>query len=143
MRLGTSIAVLVLVSSGCGGGVADGTFVLPEDEAEQYDTAYIAEVHPEGTAEDGEYLVLRNRHDIVRADLGGWAIEDADGNRIRIPFSRQIDPGDELVVRTGRGEDTEDEIHAGLDGDILDDDGDVLVLMDSAGKEVARFPYGD
>lgn len=116
--------------------------MLPDREAEQYETAYIAEVVPEGTAADGEHVVLRNRHEIVRADLGGWAIEDADGNRIRIPFSRQIDPGDELTVYTRSGEDTDDAIHAGLEGDILGDDGDTLVLLDAAGKEVARFEYG-
>ena len=134
---------LVLALGACSGGAEDGRYTLPQSEAEQYETAYIAEVVPAGTAEDGEHLVLHNRHEIVRADLGGWAIEDADGNRLRIPFSRQIDPGERLTVRTGRGEDGDDVIHAGLEGDILGDDGDTLVLLDAAGKEVARFSYGD
>lgn len=140
MRRLAVIATALLV--GCGGGAPDGHFVLPDREAEQYATAYIAEVVPEGTAADGEHLVIHNRHEIVRADLGGWAIEDDDGNRIRIPFSRQIDTGDRLTVYTGSGEDTDDAIHAGLEGDILDDDGETLVLLDSSGKEVARFEYG-
>lgn len=134
------LAVAVLVAA-CGGGPDDGRFALPGDEAEQYETAYIAEVVPAGTAADGEHLVLRNRHEIVRADLGGWALEDADGNRLRIPFSRQIDPGEDLTVYTGSGEDTDDAIYGGLAGDVLGDEADTLVLLDAAGSEVARFSY--
>lgn len=133
------VAAVVLV--GCGGG-GDGRYVLPAGEAERYETAYIAEVVPAGTAADGEHLVVHNRHEIVRADLGGWAIEDTEGNRLRIPFSRQIDPGDELTVYTGTGEDGDDAIYAGLEGDVLGDDGDTVVLLDAAGSEVARFEYG-
>lgn len=33
-------------------------------------------------------------------------------------------------------------VFACLDEEVLDDDGDVLVLEDSAGEEVARFAYG-
>lgn len=138
-----AVALFALLVAGCGGGGEDGVFTLPGGEAERYETAYIAEVVPAGTAADGEHLVLHNRHEIVRADLGGWAIEDAEGNRLRIPFSRQIDPGDELTVYTGTGEDTDDAIYAGLEGDVLGDDGDTVVLLDAAGSEVARFTYGD
>lgn len=135
-----TVALAAVVLSACSAG--NGTYTLPDDEAERYDTAYIAAVAPQGTAQDGEHLVLRNRHEIVRADLGGWWIEDADGERIPIPFSRQIDPGEDLRVHTGTGEDGDDAIHAGLTGDVLDDDGDVLILRDAAGTEVARFAYG-
>lgn len=83
-----------------------------------------------------------SRHEIVRADLGMWSVVDADGNRLRIPPSVQIDPGGELGVYSSCRKNTNDAIFVCLDSEVLDDDGDVLVLLDAGGREFARFAYG-
>lgn len=143
----TSTALLAaLLLGGCSGSAADG-FSLPDSEAEQYPTAYLARVDPAPEGDDlvkggGEFVVIEQNADI-RVDMGGWYVEDADGNRLNLGIGRQIDPGAELRVYSSCGESTEEAVFACVDSEVLDDDGDVLTLRDSAGGEVARFAYGD
>ncbi|MGH3441959.1 MAG: lamin tail domain-containing protein [Nitriliruptorales bacterium] len=134
-----------MLAGSCGSPGTPGTHTLPADEAAQYLTAYIAVVVADPPGDDlepggGEHVVVRNNWD-HRADLGGWAIEDRDGNRLPIPFSVQIDPDAELRFFTGNGEDTDADFFAGLDHEVLDDDGDTLRLLDSSDKEVAAMTY--
>ncbi len=138
---------VALAAVGCGGSSPAGTYELPAEQAEQYDTAYLAAVVAATDGDDleegaGEHVVVANNWD-HRTDMGGWWIEDADGNRLPLGIGRQIDPNAELRVHTSCGEDTDEAVFACLDVEVLDDDGDVLRLLDSAGSEVARFAYGD
>lgn len=139
-------AALLLFAVGCT-GQPTGPYELPSEEASEYATAYLAVVvaDPEGDGLErgaGEHVVLRNNWD-HRADLGGWSVEDADGNRMNLGIGRQLDPDAELRVHTSCGEDTDEAVFACLDTEMLDDDGDVLRLLDAAGSEVARFAYGN
>ncbi|MBS3940500.1 MAG: lamin tail domain-containing protein [Actinobacteria bacterium] len=137
---------VAVIAVGCGGG-ADGIYVLPDDQVQQYDTAYLAEVvaaPEEGDDLDegaGEHVVIRNNWD-HRTDMGGWYIETDDGVRLPLGIGRQIDPDAELRVHSSCGENTDEAVFVCLDDEALDDDGGVLVLRDSAGAEVARFAYG-
>ena len=150
MRKGwTWSSAVVLVLTGCGAGnspSAGGAFTLPANEVDQHDTAYIAEVVADPDGDDladgsGEYVVVHNNWDL-RADLGGWSIEDADGNELDLGVGRQLVSGARLRVYSSCGEDTDEAVHNCLDEPVLDDSGDVLVLRDSGGNEVMRFPYG-
>lgn len=139
-------AVAVLAAGCSNGASTPATYELPSSEAEQYATAYIASVVADAPGDDlepgaGEHVVVVNNWDL-RADLGGWRVEDADGNRLPLGTGRQIEPGGELSVHTSCGEDTETEVFACLDTAVLDDDGDVVRLLDSSGAEVMRFAYG-
>lgn len=151
MNRWSRVAGLVLtlsLLSGCGGGddpPPEGTFELPESEAEGYDTAYIAAVVADPPGDDltrgaGEHVVIRNNASI-RIDMGGWWI-DAGGERLPLGIGRQIDVGTELRVHVGPGETGDDAVFVGLDEPVLDDDGGTVVLRDAAGSEVARFRYG-
>jgi len=115
--------------------------------AEQYSTAYLSRVEPAREGDDlaegsGEYVLIEQNADI-RVDMGGWYIEDADGNRLNLGIGRQIDGAAELRVYSSCGESTDDEVFDCSDVEVLDDEGDVLTRRDSAGAEVAVFGYGD
>lgn len=145
-RRWAALPVLTGLLLGCGSAAGgDGTFVLPDAEVEQHDTAYLAEVvaDPEAAGADGEQVVIRNNWD-HRTDMGGWYVETDDGVRLPLGIGRQIDPDAELRVHTACGEDTDEAVFVCLDrDDVLPDGGGVLVLRDSAGGEVATFAYGD
>ena len=131
--------------SGCSSG--EDPFTLPESEAEQYPTAYLSRVGPAPQGDDlveggGEYVVVEQNSDI-RIDMGGWYIEDADGNTLPLGIGRQIDVGSELRVYSSCGESSDAAVFACVGTEVLDDAGDTLTLRDSAGGEVAVFPYGD
>lgn len=126
---------------------AEDPFSLPASEAGQYPTAYMSRVEPAPEGDDfaeggGEFVVIEQNADI-RVDMGGWYVEDADGNRLDLGIGRQIDPGAKLRVYSSCGESTDEAVFACSEVEVLDDQGDVLTLRDSAGGEVAVLPYGD
>lgn len=133
-----AVAVALVAVGGCGG--ASVVHELPEVEAAGYATAYISQVV--AADPDGEHVVISTNWD-QRTDMGGWALQDADGNRLPLGIGRQLDPGATLQVYSGCGTDGDTAVYACLDDDVLDDDGDTIRLLDSAGGEVASFPYGD
>lgn len=140
-----AVAALVVVVAGC--SAESDPLALPEEQAEQYPTAYISQVEPAPEGDDlaegaGEFVVIEQNADI-RVDMGGWYIDDADGNRLNLGIGRQIDVGAELRVHSSCGESNDAAVFACAGAEVLDDSGDVLVLRDSAGGEVARFAYGD
>lgn len=138
-------AVLLTVLVGC--GADEDPFTLPAEQAEEYATAYLARVEPAPEGDDlaegaGEYVLIANNADI-RVDMGGWYVEDAEGNRLNLGIGRQIDVGKELKVHSSCGESTDEAVFACVESEVLDDTGDILTLRDSAGGEVAVFAYGD
>lgn len=148
-----TVVLAAVVLAGCGNGADPPDPVrreLPAARVSEYGTAYISAVVPAGTDTRPEHLVVSNRHDTLRADLGGWAVVDGDGNRIPIPPSTQLEAGRRLIVYPGSGPagpspaGTPDvaTITGGLEGDVLDDGGEVVRLLDAGGNEVARFDYG-
>lgn len=133
-----------LLLAGCAAG--DDALRLPEAEAQQYPTAYMSRVEPSPEGDDlaegaGEFVVIEQNAEI-RVDMGGWYIEDADDNRLNLGIGRQIDPGAQLRVYSSCGESTDEAVFACAGVEVLDDEGDVLTLRDSAGGEVAEFAYG-
>lgn len=141
------LAVVLVVAVACGDdgpATEPGTYVLPGSQAEQYDTAYIAEVVADPPGDDlaegaGEHVVIANNA-TIRIDMGGWWL-DVDGERLPLGIGRQIDVGTTLRVHPGPGETDDDAVFVGLDEEVLDDDGATVVLLDAAGTEVARFEY--
>jgi hypothetical protein len=148
MRVSATAVVIGVCLGGFSACAADtDPFTVPESEAEQYSTAYLSRVVPAPEGDDlaeggGEFVVIEQNADI-RVDMGGWYIEDSDGNRLSLGIGRQIDPGAELRVHSSCGESTEAAVYACAETEVLDDEGDVLTLRDSAGGDVATFAYGD
>lgn len=130
----------------CGdAGAPAGTYELSCSEADGYPTAYVETVVADPEGDDlaegaGEHVVIANNA-TIRIDMGGWWL-DVDGERLPLGIGRQIDVGTKLRVHPGPGETTEEAVFVGLDQEVLDDDGGVVVLRDAAGSEVATFRYG-
>lgn len=143
----SSLALVALLSVACSDDstpTADGTYVLPSDEAEGYPTAYIAQVVADPPGDDlaegaGEHVVIANNA-TIRIDMGGWFLE-VDGERLPLGIGRQIDVGTELRVHPGPGTTGDDAVFVGLEDEVLDDDGGEVLLLDAAGSEVAAFRY--
>ena len=140
----------MLLAAACGGTAAPTpsptSFTVSAAQADEYQTAYIAEVvaPPEGgdlTEGAGEHVVLRNNADI-RIDMGGWTVKAEDGLQLPVGIGRQIDVGAELRVHTSCGEDSEDAVFACLGDEALNDEAGLVMLLDAAGTEVARLEYG-
>lgn len=159
--IGLLLATVVMVACGSaepGTGAASGpsvsspptapaTFAIDPGEVDRYDTAYIAAVvadpaGPDVVAGAGEHVVLASNFEL-ETDLGGWAITDDDGNRLALPPSTKLPTGQRLRVYVASGTDSDEAVYAGLGGEVLEDDGDTLVLRDAGGNEVARLTYGD
>lgn len=146
-RRRTAIAVgAVFALAACGdAGAPAGTYELSCSEADGYPTAYVETVVADPEGDDlaegaGEHVVIANNA-TIRIDMGGWWL-DVDGERLPLGIGRQIDVGTKLRVHPGPGETTEEAVFVGLDQEVLDDDGGVVVLRDAAGSEVATFRYG-
>ena len=137
----------VLALTACGDdGAPDGTYRLPASEADEYPTAYVDTVVADPDGDDlaeggGEHVVIANNA-TIRIDMGGWWL-DVGGERLPLGIGRQIDVGTELRVHPGRGETNDEAVFVGLDEEVLDDDGGVVMLRDAAGSEVATFRYGN
>jgi hypothetical protein len=140
----TMVAVLT-ASCGSDGPSAGGTFELPAEDAAEHPSAYIAVVVADPPGDDlaegaGEHVVIRNNA-TIRTDMGGWWV-DANGQRLPLGIGRQIDVGAELRLHPGPGETSDEAVFVGLDEEVLDDEGGVVVLRDALGGEVMRFRYG-
>jgi hypothetical protein len=107
----------------------------------------IREIHadaagvPESANLDDEYVVLGNEGDET-LDLGGAAVDFDDGQRYELPDGTVLEPGATLTVRTGVGDDTDDELHAGFRAPVLNNEGDTVRVRNSAGDVIAIKAYG-
>lgn len=106
----------------------------------------IADIAHDGPGADVEYntsehVVLRNGGDDP-VDVGGWSLTDLADHRITIPDGHTIDPGGELLVHTGPGDDSATAHHAGRTQAIWNNSGgDTAVLRDRAGTVIDEFSY--
>jgi hypothetical protein len=137
-----SLVLSLFLVTGCGGPSV--VYDLDVEAVDQLPSAYIATVVADPEGDDlapgaCELVVLRNTLDI-RNDLGGWWVEDADGNRLQVGIGTQIDPGERLRVHTACGEDAAEAVFNCLETEVLGDDGDVLVLRGHRGAQVRLRP---
>ncbi len=90
---------------------------------------------------DSEYVLLRN-DGTGTADVGGWSLEDEAEHVITIPSGYLIQPGGELRVYTGPGDDTAHRYFAGRGQAIWNNSGgDTATLTDASGKFVDSYSY--
>lgn len=107
----------------------------------------IREIHadaagvPESEHLDDEYVVLANEGDDP-LDLGGAVVDFDDGQRFALPGDTLLEPDATLTVRTGVGDDTDDELYAGFRAPVLNNEGDTVRVRNSAGDVIAIKAYG-
>jgi hypothetical protein len=107
----------------------------------------IREIHadaagvPESANLADEYVVLGNESDEALA-LAGAVLDFDDGQRYEFPDDTVLEPDATLTVRTGVGDDTDDELYAGFRAPVLNNEGDTVRVRNSAGDVIAIKPYG-
>jgi hypothetical protein len=90
---------------------------------------------------DSEYVLLRNDGDGT-ADVGGWSLEDEADHVITIPSGYVIQPGAELRVYTGPGDDTNTKYFEGLGQAIWNNSGgDIATLRNKGGTVIDTYSY--
>ena len=111
--------------------------------ASQYVVIRSVTANPRGRdagADNGEYVLLTNVG-TESVDVGNWAVVDAVGHRLTIRRGYVLPPGGDLRVYTATGVDTGDRVYAGKGAAILNNPGDTLRLLDSAGEVIQVFRY--
>jgi len=110
--------------------VETGAFVLDE----------IREAQGFGDDVGDEYVTFRNTGDEA-LDLSGWVVENEAGKRFAFPDGFTLDAGQSVTLHSGRGSDTETDVHWGAASEVWDDDGDTIAVRTADGREVLREPY--
>lgn len=103
----------------------------PAEPAPESGALDLASVDPGASAAE-EHLVLANGGNDPR-EVGGWTIENADGDSFELPTGTTIAPGDRLTV-VSSGDATDDQtVSLGADGAIWSDDAGRLTVLDGSG----------
>ncbi len=90
---------------------------------------------------DSEYVLLGN-NGTGTADVGRWTLEDEAGHVIAIPSGYVIQPGGELRIYSGPGNDTATSYFEGLGQAIWNNSGgDTATLRDASGQTVDTYSY--
>jgi len=89
---------------------------------------------------NGEYVVLRNTTSVSIA-IGGWTLCDLARHCYTFPDDARIGPADSVTVFTGSGPDDPRHFYMGFRAAVWNNDGDVAVLADRAGRVVLRYAY--
>jgi len=93
---------------------------------------------------NSEELVLslpKSKRGGETTQLEGYTLSNKAG--VTYTFGkRKLAPGDELVLFSGKGTDTDTELYLGQQAGIWDDALDCATLRDKAGKVVDQFPWG-
>jgi hypothetical protein len=99
---------------------------------------------PPGRDEDdlnGEWVLLADRSDL-EADLSGWVLRDeSSDHRYHFPAGTVLQPGGQVRVHTGSGNDGEGDLFWGEDGPVWNNGGDTALLLDPAGNVAGRLRY--
>jgi competence protein ComEC len=105
----------------------------------------ITEINADAEGDDrenlnDEYLVFENTGD-ESFDLSGWTVQDGSGMTYTFPDGTTIQPGDDLTLRTGDGEDTDDDLYWGANRPIWNNDGDTVIITNSNGEQILTEGY--
>lgn len=93
---------------------------------------------PDDADLNGELIVLGNTGDEA-VDLTGWVLRDSSSqNRFSFPTGFTLGPGDEVTIRTGVGQDSDDTLFWGRNRPVWDNDGDTAFLLDPKGNVVSN-----
>lgn len=89
---------------------------------------------------NAEFVVLGNDGEAV--DLTGWILRDeSSSHRYEFPNDTTIGSGAFLIIRSGCGADTIEELYWCEPGSVWNNTGDTAILVDESGAFVSRFRY--
>jgi micrococcal nuclease len=89
---------------------------------------------------NGEFAVIANSGEPT--DMTGWVLRDESSvHRYTFPDGFTIDRDQFVMIRSGCGLDTADDLHWCSEGPVWNNDGDTAILLDSDGVFISRFRY--
>ncbi|APE95411.1 lamin tail domain-containing protein [Halodesulfurarchaeum formicicum] len=105
----------------------------------------VATIHADAEGDDrenlnDEYVVFSNTGD-SSLDLSGWTVTDEVGTTYTVPEGVTLDPGTDLTLRTGSGDDTESELYWGSESAIWNNGGDTVIVRDDNGSIITEESY--
>jgi hypothetical protein len=131
-----------------------------EDEAEDTPISSAADaqgnievtgMNVQGSDPENEWVELTNVGDTT-VDMSGWTVRDrydhgvVDGRNFRpvsFPSGFTLEPDESVRIITAPGENTDDTIHWGYNQQNWNQDGDVIIVLDSGGDTVLEHTYGN
>jgi competence protein ComEC len=105
----------------------------------------ITEINADAEGDDrenlnDEYLVFTNTDD-ESLDLSGWTVQDESGMTYTFPDGTTLQPGADLTLRTGSGEETDNELYWGANRPIWNNNGDTVIITNSNGEQILTEGY--
>jgi competence protein ComEC len=105
----------------------------------------LAEVNADAMGDDtdnlnDEYVVFENTGDTA-LDLSGWTVADAAGATYTVPDGTTLDPGAQVTLHTGSGEDTSTDLYWGNGRAVWNNGGDTVIVRDDEGTVVLEEAY--
>lgn len=90
---------------------------------------------------NGEWVVVRSESE-EPVDMSGWGLKDeSSAHRYTFPDGTIIEPGEELVIYTGCGDDDPPDLYWCDDTPVWDNAGDTAFLTDATGQVRHLFGY--
>ena len=105
----------------------------------------IVEIHEDAEGEerenlDDEYVTFRNDGDEA-LDLSGWVVEDDADHDYTVPDGFTLDPGAEVTLYTGQGEDSDSELYWGQENPVWNNAGDTVHVTNADGELIIERSY--
>lgn len=105
----------------------------------------VAEIHADASGNDhenlnDEYIVFENRGESA-LEMGGWVVEDEKNHEYIVPSGFTLEPGAQVTLYTGSGEDTESKLYWGSDSAVWNNGGDTIYVRDDSGSLVLERSY--
>lgn len=89
---------------------------------------------------NGEYVIIGNEG--AATNLTGWVLRDeSSAHRYTFPDGTVLGSGGFLVIRSGCGTDTAEDLYWCAEGSVWNNDGDTAILIDTDGIYVSRLRY--
>jgi outer membrane protein assembly factor BamB len=101
----------------------------------------IVAIYPDTESLAEERVVLTN-HGTETLDATGWQITNESGNIFVMP-EFELNPGEEVAIRTGTGEDTDTDLYRDTEQSQWNPDGGQVQLIDNTGTTILSVTYDD
>lgn len=115
------------------------------DGGTEHDQLAVSEIHADAAGNDhdnlnDEYIVFENTGDEA-LEMDGWRISDEADHTYTVPQGFTLDPGVEVTLYTGSGEDSETELYWGSERAVWNNNGDTIYVHDDEGTLVLERTY--
>lgn len=109
-------------------------------EAIVLDEIHESAVGPDEWQGSDEYVVLENAGE-VPVDLSGCVVENEIGQSYQFSEDTVLQPGEQVVLHSGAGEDTDEHRYWNAEASVWRDQGDTVLVKTAAGERILSETY--